>query len=244
MENWYKDWFESVEYLNVYSHREENDAINLFKLIKDSLDLAQNPKILDAACGSGRFSNYLVMKGFDVTSFDLSSQLLKTAQKNTKSMTSAPKYVRADMRFLPFKSTFDLVLNMFTSFGYFNSDKENFSFIISVAKLMAEKGYFIFDFLNKDYVMKNIIPVSRKRVDNKIITEQRKITNNRVEKTITIQSNSKSKVFRESVNLYSKDEIISNFKTFGLKVYKIFGDYHGSEFDKYNSDRLIIIFCK
>lgn len=244
MENWYKDWFESDEYLNVYSHREENDAKNLFKLIKNNLDLVENPKILDAACGSGRFSNYLVMNGFDVTSFDLSSQLLKTAQKYANSMSSSPKYVRADMRYLPFKGTFDLVLNMFTSFGYFNSDQENFSFINNVSKLLAEKGYFIFDFLNKDYVTKNIIPLSRKQVDNRIITEERKITNNRVEKIITIQSNSKSKVFSESVHLYGKDEIIYKFKIFGLKVYKIFGDYSGSEFDMYNSDRLIIIFCK
>ena len=244
MEKWYEDWFESTEYLNVYSHREVNDAKNLLKLIKDNLVLPENPIILDTACGSGRFSNYLVEKGFDVTSFDLSSQLLKTAKHNSNHLSSTPKYVRADMRHLPFNSSFDLVLNMFTSFGYFKNDKENFSFILNVAKLLSEKGYFIFDFLNKDYVMKNIIPFSKKRFSNKIIFEERKIINDRVEKTITIQSNSKSKIFHESVQLYSREELISKFKIFGLKVYKIFGDYLGSEFDKFNSDRLIIIFRK
>ena len=182
--------------------------------------------------------------GFDVTSFDLSMQLLKIAQRKSTEDNLNVKYFRSDIRNVPLKGSFDLVLNMFTSFAYFTSDNENFSFIRTAYKLLNEKGYFIFDYLNKDYVINNLIPKSHKTIGDKKIIEERRINNNRVEKKIIIKSSSERKIFQESVLIYSKDEIIDGFNLCGFKVDKIFGDYIGSNYNSLTSERLLIFFVK
>lgn len=244
MSEWFKDWFDSNEYLDVYSHRDKTDVANLLVLITRNYDFKSETKVLDAACGNGRFSNYFAKTGFDVTSFDLSMQLLKIAQRKSTEDNLNVKYFRSDIRNVPLKGSFDLVLNMFTSFGYFTSDNENFSFIRTAYELLNEKGYFIFDYLNKDYVINNLIPKSHKTIGNKKIIEERRINNNRVEKKIIIESSSERKIFQESVLIYSKDEIIDGFNLCGFKVAKIFGDYIGSNYNSLTSERLLIFFVK
>ncbi len=244
MSEWFKDWFDSNEYLDVYSHRDKTDVANLFVLITQNFDFKSGSKVLDAACGNGRFSNYFAKTGFNVTSFDLSMQLLKIAQRKSTEDNLNVKYFRSDIRNVPLKGSFDLVLNMFTSFGYFTSDNENFSFIRTAYELLNEKGYFIFDYLNKDYVINNLIPKSHKTIGGKKIIEERRINNNRVEKKIIIESSSERKIFQESVLIYSKDEIIDGFNLCGFKVDKMFGDYIGSNYNNLTSERLLIFFVK
>lgn len=244
MSEWFKDWFDSNEYLDVYSHRDKTDAENLLVLIKKNFDFKNGVKVLDAACGNGRFSNLFAKSGFDVTSFDLSMQLLKVAQNKSTEENLNVKYFRSDIRNVPLKGSFDLVLNMFTSFGYFTSDYENFLFIRTAHKLLNEKGYFIFDYLNKDFVINNLIPKSHKTIGDKKIIEERSINHNRVEKKIIIESSSERKVFQESVLMYSNDEIIDGFNSCGFKADKIFGDYIGSNYNHLTSERLLIFFKK
>lgn len=244
MSEWFKDWFDSSEYLNVYSHRDHTDAKNLLDLIKNNYNFKKGSKVLDAACGKGRFSNLFAKNGFDVTSFDLSMQLLRIAQRKSNQNNLNAKYFRSDIRNVPLKGSFNLVLNMFTSFGYFTNDNENFLFIRKSHELLNEKGYFIFDYLNKDFVINNLLPISHKTIGNKRIIEERKINNNRVEKKIIIESLSERKTFQESVLMYSPDEIIDGFNSCGFKVDKIFGDYIGSNFNSINSERLLIFFAK
>jgi len=244
MSEWYKDWFDSEEYSDVYAHRDETDAENLLKLIRKYFEFDIGTKILDAACGSGRFSNYFAKEGFDVTSFDLSFPLLRIANNSSKEDRLNVKYFRSDIRHLPLKGSFDLVLNMFTSFGYFTTDKENFSFIHSANSLLKNDGIFILDYLNKQYVTNNLIPYSQKDIKGKSIIEERKIDKNRVEKKITIKSHEIEKIFNESVLMYSGEEIIKGFNSCGLNEYKVFGDYLGNSFDNVKSSRLVIFFKK
>lgn len=244
MSEWFKDWFDSPEYLDVYSHRDNTDAENLLTLISNKYNFKKGIKVLDAACGKGRFSNLFAKNGFDVTSFDLSMQLLKNAQRKSDQNNLNVKYFRSDIRNVPLKGSFNLVLNMFTSFGYFANDNDNFSFIHRAHELLSEKGYFIFDYLNKDHVINNLSPISHKIMGDKKIIEERKINHNRVEKKIIIESLSERKTFQESVLMYSPDEIIDGFNSCGFEVDKIFGDYIGSNFNSLNSERLLIFFAK
>ncbi len=244
MSDWFKDWFASEEYLEVYSHRNKTDAYNLLNLIKENINLYNNAKVLDAACGSGRFSNLFAKHGFNVTAFDLSTQLLQIAKRKAVEENLKVNYFRADIRKLPLRGSFDLVLNMFTSFGYFDTDDENFSFISTAYNLLNKKGIFIFDYLNKNYVINNLVKKSKKSINNKTIIEFRKINGNRVEKEIIINTGKEEKKFNESVMMYSKEQIIDGFNNCGFKVYKIFGNYSGEMYKDYDSDRLLIFFTK
>ncbi len=241
---WFKDWFSSNEYLEVYSHRNSEDAERLLELILKSISIKPNAKILDAACGAGRHSIYLTKKGFNVTGFDLSSTLLKIANENSKQLNLKLNFINSDIRQFSSKLKFDLIINLFTSFGYFETDKENFAFPTNALDILSDDGYFVLDFLNKNYVEKTLAPKSEKRIGDKIITEKRKIENGRVVKKIIIKEGNKQAEFFESVKLYSSKEILEKFLKIGFKVKSIFGNYAGDEFLEDKSERLIVIFQK
>ncbi len=241
MSEWFKDWFASDYYLKVYSHRNNVDADNLLKLILDNIKIPSNANILDAACGNGRHSLKFAELGYNVIGFDLSKTLLQVAQKNKSLSKYNPNYLCSDIREIPIKFFFSLILNLFTSFGYFNSDEENFSLFKYASKYLNKNGYFIFDYLNPTYVKNNLINISHKKIDNLNIIEKRKIISSRVEKEIIISNDENMHRYFESVRLYSFDEILSMFYKYGFEVSKIFGNYIGSKYSEDNSERMIIV---
>lgn len=241
---WFKDWFSSKEYLEVYKHRNSEDAERLLELILNNISIEPDAKILDAACGAGRHSIYLAEKGFNVTGFDLSSTLLKIANENSKHLKLDVNFINSDIRQFSSKTNFDLIVNLFTSFGYFDSDEENFAFPSNAFDILDESGYFVLDFLNKNYVIKTLVHESEKRIGNKIITEKRKIEKGRVVKKIIINEDNKKAEFFESVKLYSSKEILERFLQIGFKAKIIFGNYLGDKFLENESERFIVIFQK
>ncbi len=214
MGEWFKDWFASDEYLNVYSHRNKKDADSLLKLILTNISIPPNASILDSACGNGRHSESLSKLGYNVFGFDLSKTLLQIAQKNKLANNSAVKYFCSDIRNIPINKPFDVILNLFTSFGYFNRVEEN------------------------------LVKSSEKILGAKKIVEQRKIKEGRVEKEILIKDDKFSHRYFESVQLYSIQEILTMFKHFGFNPINKFGNFSGDVFDENNSERMIIIFKK
>ena len=238
--SWYKDWFNSENYLKVYSHRDESEAARLVGLIVQTFNLKSDSKILDMACGSGRHAVIFAKKGFDVTAVDLSQRLMSEAKENATQNDIKIDFVLSDI--LDFETTkrFNLALNHFTSFGYFDNDEENFRLILKAYDLLMDGGYFIIDYFNRNYLLKNLIPTSVFSENGLRIIQKRSIQENRVVKNISIDGNGLVEEFYESVRLYSYDEMIASIKKAGFIILKEYGDYYGNNFNKESSPRLII----
>ncbi len=238
--SWYKDWFNSENYLKVYSHRDESEAEKLVELIVQTFSIKSDSKILDMACGSGRHAVIFAKKGFDVTAVDLSQRLMSEAKENAIQNDVKIDFVLSDI--LDFETTkrFNLALNLFTSFGYFDNDEENFRVILKAYDLLMDGGYFVIDYFNKNYLLKNLIPTSVFSENGLRITQKRSIQENRVVKNISIDNNGLVEEFYESVRLYSYDELIAYIKKAGFTILKEYGDYYGNNFNKESSPRLII----
>ena len=108
------------------------------------LNLPEDAKILDLACGKGRHSIYLNQMGFNVTGADLSSNSIAIA-KDFENETL--KFVEHDMR-IPFKDKFDAIFNLFTSFGYFENDIDDILVLTNIHDGLNENGLLVLDFLN------------------------------------------------------------------------------------------------
>lgn len=241
MNNWYKEWFSSDEYLELYKHRDGKDASKIIELILSSVNIPQNALILDSACGAGRHSIYLAERGYNVVGFDLSENLLNIAKANSSDRGLEISYVRGDKRNIYFKQKFNLIVNLFTSFGYFQSDKENFSFIDNSINFLLHSSFFVIDYFNKNYLVENIISETTREKDGKILIEKRFIENDRIIKEIFIKSNNRSKKFVESVKLYNNKTIIDHLRKVGYKINFVYGDYDGNPFDENKSERLILV---
>ncbi|PKL83297.1 MAG: class I SAM-dependent methyltransferase [Ignavibacteriae bacterium HGW-Ignavibacteriae-3] len=244
MNEWYKNWFSSDEYLSVYRHRDNEDAQKLINHILSETNIIKEGIVLDAACGAGRHSINLAKKGFHVVGFDLSKTLLNIGKSDAQSNNVSIDLFCGDLRNIKLKKKFDLIINLFTSFGYFNTDDENFSFIRTAYDLLNENCYYILDYFNPEYIRNNLVQESKREFGSKKITERRKIENERVIKEIIIQNGSALDSFFESVQLYSREKIIGEFEKIGYRCAKIFGDYTGSKFVQSESQRLILFFEK
>ncbi len=244
MKNWFVDWFSSEEYLTVYNHRNEADAKQLINLILTQTNIKPPARILDAACGNGRHSIVFAKKGFEVDAFDLSETLLAIAKENSQKEKLKINFYKSDIRKFCIENNYDLICNLFTSFGYFESDSENFAFFSNAFKMLGKTGVFVFDYFNKDYLINNLIAESSKKINDLNIKEIRYIKNERVVKKITIQKQNEKKIYFESVKLYDVETLSNVLKKIGFTINNIFGDYFGNKFEKENSKRLIYFLSK
>jgi len=240
---WFKDWFNTEEYLSVYQHRNESDAEEHIKLILENVNIPSEPKILDMACGAGRHAIILARKNFDVTAVDLSENLLSIAKKNTYDENLKLNFVHSDIRKFKSDDKFNLVLNLFTSFGYFESDEENFSVLQKAYDLLIDDGFFVLDFFNSYFLEQNLVESSEEILGEVKIHQFRKIKGNRVTKKIVITKNGNLSQFEESVRMFTKADLLNAIQNIGFDIYKTFGDFLGNKFEKFTSPRLIMI-CK
>lgn len=238
--SWYNDWFNSDYYLKIYRHRDETEAERLVNFIIQNLELSPGSKVLDMACGSGRHAIIFAKKGFDVTAVDLSKLLVSEAKQNAVENNVSINFVISDILEFNPDDKFKLVMNLFTSFGYFESDAENSLVLRKACDLLKDDGYFILDYFNKNYLMKNLIPTTVFSENGSRIIQDRSIHGKRVRKKITIESKNSTKEFYESVRLYSYEEISELLTEEGLKIIGEYGDYDGNLYNIESSPRLIL----
>ncbi|MCS6988157.1 MAG: class I SAM-dependent methyltransferase [Chloroherpetonaceae bacterium] len=240
--DWFKEWFNHPAYLKLYAHRSLEEAERTVAMLLEVITIdSRPPRALDVACGSGRHAVALAENGFEVTANDLSESLLAEARKLAAKKNVALRFARYDMRDLPFENEFDLVVQLFTSFGYFERDDDDRLTLRCVARALKPKGWYVLDFFNANYVRKRLQPETRRTIDGLDILEQRIIFGERVVKSITIAENGRAHRFIESVRLYSADELSEMLAEAGFQIRHRFGDYRGEPFDMESSPRLILI---
>jgi len=240
--DWFKAWFNHPAYLKLYAHRSLEEAEQTIATLLKFITLTTHtPKALDIACGSGRHAVALAENGFQVTANDLSSTLLAEAKKLAESKNLTLTFTQIDMREIAFEEEFDVIVQLFTSFGYFENDDEDKIVLQNVARALKPGGWYVLDFLNEHLVRNTLQPESRRTLDTLDVFEQRMIFGERVVKSITLRENGETHRFIESVRLYSKEELTAMLTAVGLRVHHYLGDYHGAEFHQETSPRLILI---
>jgi SAM-dependent methyltransferase len=235
---WYVKSFQE-DYLKIYAHRTDEAAKEEVDRITSLLHMKPHSKVLDLCCGNGRHSRQLTNMGFQVTGIDLSTVLLDEAEQ--KNGDHFIRYIQRDVRDLPFEEEFDYVLNLFTSFGYFEQVEENIKVFQSIHRSLKQEGKFLIDFLNPGYVRSTLVPYSERRVNDLLIIEKRKIEGKKVCKEIEIHQGDQVRKYDEQVNLFEYPEMESMLRSTGLDVTEVYGDFEQRPYDAVQSPRMIII---
>ena len=233
MNDWFESWF-GEEYIALYPHRDEEEARAVADLISDRVKLPRSAQVLDLACGAGRHQRELCDHWWTV-GLDLSPALLRVARSED---TTAP-LVRADMRRLPFATgAYDMVVNLFTSFGYFRDDHQHGIVLEEVARVTRPGGWFVLDFLNAPQVRETLVPFDRQRVGSRVVDQEREISadGRYVRKTITLID--EDRTFVERVRLFEPDELETLLTRSGFEVDEVMGGYDGRPLER-TSERAI-----
>lgn len=222
MPEWFEEWF-GEEYLALYPHRDEDDAARLAALLQRLVGWGPGWRVLDICCGPGRHAQALDAAGLAVVGVDLSAALLRRARQ----VTGAP-LVRADVRAMPIRPrSMDASLNLFTSFGYFDSDEEHVDTLAGMVATVRAGGWFVLDFLNAALVRARIPEGAGTTEAGEAGTRLRRYVTpggTHVIKEIVLADGRR---FQERVRLFSPHELEVLLATAGAEVRHRFGDYDG-----------------
>jgi SAM-dependent methyltransferase len=236
--NWFASWFDTDYYHILYKDRNYLEAQVFMDNLTHYLNLPEDAKVLDLACGKGRHSIYLNQLGFNVLGADLSENSIAEASKNTNENLTFKVH---DMR-EPFEEKYDAIFNLFTSFGYFESDDDNLTTLKSIKESLSEYGFAVIDFMNVNYVIANLVPEEVKTVDDIEFHIKRFVKDNHIFKEIDFEDQGEKFHFTEKVQALTLKDFESMMEEAGIYLLDIFGDYKLKKFHKTESERLIMIF--
>ncbi|HCS19956.1 MAG TPA: SAM-dependent methyltransferase [Bacteroidetes bacterium] len=236
--NWYKNWFNSPFYPILYHNRDSRDARLLLDNLLEKLDFHLDATLLDLACGRGRHAVYLNNKGFDVTGLDMSKASILDASKH---INSKLRFLVGDMREIPFTGQFDYVLNLFTSFGYFEDHADHVRTLESIKKALKPGGIFVLDFFNACKLAKNLIEQETKESQGITFNIARTLVDNKIRKQIEFEHDGSDYYFEECVEAFTCDDFKKLLTDTGFEILDCFGDYELNPYDETNSERIILI---
>lgn len=234
---WFEQWFNTKYYHILYKNRDFDEAELFIDNLYSFMGLS-NEYVCDLACGKGRHSVYLNKKGLRVLGLDLAAQSIAEAKKHEN---DALHFDTHDMRDVYKDEKFDVVFNLFTSFGYFDDQSDNLQVLKSVHQMLQPGGRVLIDFLNAKYTLANLVEDEVKEVEGIEFHIQRNFNGSHILKNIQFTAEGKDFDYTEKVQAVSYDDFNRLLTGAGFKIETTFGDFKLNTFDEEHSERLIIV---
>lgn len=239
--DWFESWFDSPYYHSLYKHRDQAEAEDFLGRLVKQLGFDRSGKLLDIACGRGRHALYLNRCGFDVSAFDISPASI-TFDKQFEN--ERLHFFLHDMR-KPFKKDhFDYALNLFSSFGYFEDDKESQASLQAAADNLRPGGTFVFDYANMHWVIRHALNPHTEVNDGIHFNVTKRLDDRFVVKSIEFEAEGKPFRFEERLRSFTPEELRRMISATGLEIIHEFGDYALGPFSPENSQRWVIAAMK
>jgi SAM-dependent methyltransferase len=242
---WYVNFF-GTDYLNIYRHvftdeRSTEEAA----FAEQALELAPGACVLDLCCGQGRHSVVLAQHGYRVAALDLNKGYLELARQAARNSNIELETVAADMRRIPFEQRFDAIINMFSSFGYLESEADDDQVLESIAKALRPGGRLFLDMLNREWAVANYIQNDWHRgPDDSLYVERREFdlatSRMNVRFTIIDAKGGRRDSVGHHIRLYTLTEITRMLARHGLTIIITFGGFDGAPY-AIDTRRMIII---
>lgn len=235
-----RPWFESAfdaGYLSVYPHR---DLPSARQEVRGLVERGVRGRVLDLGCGFGRHSLALREERLEVFGLDLSGDLLGHAAAFEREQFEAGnlefgirlggRLVRGDFRSLPFQDqSFDSVLMLFSSFGYFDDDT-NAAVLAEIQRILKPGGILVLDLMNAERIRASLVPESLTERDGQTLHELRKLLEGgkRVRKDVRLSvPGQPDRTWHEDVRLFDPPELKLLLALHGLQLDRIEGDFDG-----------------
>jgi SAM-dependent methyltransferase len=257
-DQWFASWFDTPYYHILYRDRDYTEAGAFMQRLTQRLKLDENAHIMDLACGRGRHSMYLNQLGYRVTGVDLSDSSIAFAKaelrkavlndSTNEESSSLPPIDTSRIEFhvhnmtLAYDQIFDAVFNLFTSFGYFDDAADNLRTVMAIKENLKPGGYGVIDFMNVNYVIKNLVAQNSKTEAGITFHNTRRFENGFIYKEIEFRDNDHDYHFTERVSALTLEDFQSYFAASGLDLIDIYGNYKMDDYNPETSERLIMIF--
>jgi len=224
-EAWYAEVFDET-YLKLIPDRFYQRTLKETQFVQDSLGFAPGAEILDLACGFGRHTVELASRGYTMTGLDISRVLLQRALDESRRRSLSIRFIHGDMRDVGFTGAFDAVINLHTSFGYFD-DRTNVEILQHIFRALRPGGRFVVEVLNRDWAVQNVPYGIWWDTDSLLLMEEVKFdaptSRLRVQRTVVLESQEPWEQ-NMSIRLYSPHELQGLLAMVGFSVLEFSGD--------------------
>ncbi|MDP3741491.1 MAG: methyltransferase domain-containing protein [bacterium] len=241
--DWWKNFFDE-NYLDFWDSQGAFDQTKAeVRFLEKSIPLKKGQLILDLCCGHGRHSLQISRRGYKVIGLDYSGYELGLAGKEAQRLGLKVDFRQGDARYFKFREKFDLIINMFTAFGYGSKDDDR-RIIRNAAAHLKKDGKFFIDYLNFPWLIRNYKAKDRKRFGKKVALIERKydfLTDVNTEQRIII-AKGKKKIYKLHLRLYTLAQMAELFESEGLKVVKYWGKL--GEPYSFDTKRMLILATK
>ena len=226
--DWFAEWFNTEAYHALYQNRDLDEASQFTERITNQFFESKGERLMDLGCGKGRHAVSMAKMGHDVVGVDLSDRSISFAQSAYQSVEGL-SFVRADMRTLGahFKTdSFGGVLLLFTSFGYFEDDKDHDSVLTQINSLLQPGGLLVLDYFNLETVQNHLVAHEIIERVGWVFEIDRRIYNGWGEKSIRfVSTEGKTEHVLERVRAFAPSDLKLMSESAGFSPIGLFGNY-------------------
>ncbi len=209
--------------------------------IEKLLNLKPGLRVLDMACGVGRHALEFARRGYIVTGVDRIRGYLEEAKTQAESEGLDVEFIKADMRDFKREGAFDVCINMYSSFGYFEFVDEDKKVLDNMYLSLIPGGMLILDLVGKEVIARNFRERDWYEEDGVLLLQERKLAQNWSwieNRWITIKNNERNEL-TFGHRLYSASELTSLVGEAGYTGLSVYGELDGSEYGS-NASRLVV----
>ncbi|MFX1297627.1 MAG: class I SAM-dependent methyltransferase [Promethearchaeota archaeon] len=209
------------------------------------LEIKPAVHILDLCCGPGRHSLELARRGFKITAIDRTLKYLQEAKKQAKVEKLEIEFIQEDMRKFSRPETFDMIINLFTSFGYFDNLEEDKKVLRNIYTSLKSGGKLLMDLIGKEIIPRIYQEHDWYERDGIFYLEERKPIDDwsRMKNKWIMIKGAEKREFILTHRIYSGTELSWLLSEAGFKSIKLFGSLEGTPYD-YTAERLIAVAIK
>ena len=210
--------------------------------IEKLLQIEGRAKILDLCCGKGRHSLEFSRRAYDVIGVDRTAAYIEKARLEAEKLNLNATFIHGDMREYRVPNNFDVIINMFGSFGYFENPDDDRKVVTNMCQSLRAGGQFLIETAGKEIVARNFQEMEWSEVGDLLVLSERKVSQNwgRIETRWIVIQGTKRVEHRVSVRSYSAVELSSLLFDCGFSKVQVYGSLDGTEYDQ-RAQRLVVV---
>ncbi len=200
------------------------------------VSLPPRSRVCDLCCGHGRHALALARAGHRVTGVDRTRLFLDRARAASKAESLDVEWVEADMIELRRPGAFDLIVNLYTSFGYFEDDRDNLRVLENARASLREGGALLIETMGKEIVARHFVGRRWEEMPGGVLSLEERVVRDGWKhldsRWIVVRDG--RRVERTSVQrLYAAGELELLLRQAGFSDVRIYGGFQGQRYDEH-----------